>query len=750
VTTEEFFRTVFGNDEGFLFISTKADPSDDEITIHKPFQYPQNLKQAIAYASMREDEDVYFSPMLYSVPRRKAVSVKHTPVVYADTDAFPIDGFVVPPSINIETSPGRHASLWVLDRSDYDKEEVQAAARAIALTHASTVDGKQMGTDPGGWDLTQLLRLPNSMNLKYLVPKHADSYEGPFRVQLSANSPGHVYTLEEIQTAYSPENLPELPQRSDMDMPEALPAPADVLRRITASRSLSDLYSKEPHRGQDWSDTLYYFICEMLRSGFTAEEAFVGAWYAECNKYKRDGRPMSDLWDYDMKKALADPANRPRSTVDREANSGEAFARPREEGIAAEIELALLGPDQHPSVTFIDHYVEWATSKTDAPEAYHIAGALTILSLVFGEWGVLYPQWGETRLGLFIVIMGETTDTRKTTSRNLMKKFMRMMQTGDYEYILTSDATGEALLDTLAERPHLSSLYDRDEAQQLIADIKGAKGYLKGFFETLNEFYDGWAHGRLRAGKRTKDTPVNFVQYLMGIRSQIQDNLELSDFASGWGPRNIYVRGESPPRTRENSRLRQGVPGQSSNDEHMTRLVIELTEVRNFWESEAKGDKANPTVIPFAEDAWLSMTDLEWDLKEHFKSHPRYDTLKPCFERLTVNAMKVAVLFAMADKRTQVSLQDVINTRYYAAQWVEDLLIVVEGVNESLYLRDMNKLTQYIIDHDGLVTYAAALRWATNNGKNRKEFIDIVDALIDADVIDVVTDKTGKRSLAIL
>jgi hypothetical protein len=747
VTTEEFFRIIFGDDEGFLFISTKADPSDDEITIHKAFQYPQNLKQAVAYASVREDEDLYWSPMLYSVPRRKAVSVKSTPVVYADTDAFPIDGFVIPPSFNIETSPGRHASLWLLDRSDYPKDEVQAAARAIALTHASTVDGKQMGTDPGGWDLTQLLRLPNSMNLKYLVPKHAENYEGPFRVQISENSPGSVYTLEEIQSAYSPENLPELPQRSSMDMPEELPASADVLRRIVASRTLADLYEKEPHRGQDWSDTLYFFICEMLRSGFTPEEAFVGAWYAECNKYKRDGRPMQDLWDYDMKKALADPANRPRSTVDRTAS--DPINHPREEGISAEIELALLGPDQHPTVTFVDQYVEWATSKTDAPEAYHVASALTILSCVLGEWGVLYPQWGETRLGLFIVIMGETTDTRKTTSRNLMKKFLRSMQAGEFEYILTSDATGEALLDTLAERPNQSSLYDRDEAQQLIADIKGAKGYLKGFFETLNEFYDGWAHGRLRAGKKTKDTPINFVQYLMGIRSQIQDNLELSDFASGWGPRNIYVRGESPPRTRENSKLRQGIPGQAVNDQQMVNLAMELGLARAFWEGRTKGDRSAPAVVPFTDEAWESMTALEWDLKEHFKGHPRYDTLKPCFERLTVNAMKVAVLFAMSDKRTKVELQDVINVRYYAAQWVEDLLIVVEGVNESLYLRDMNKLEQYVIDHDGLVTYAAALRWATNNGKTRKEFLDIIDALVDADIIEIVTDKSNKRSLAI-
>lgn len=747
MTVEDFLTTIFGDNEGYLFLSSKADPADDEITIHKSFKYPENLKQAVAYAHVREDEDLYFSPMLYSVPRRRSVAVAHTPVIYADTDTFPIDGFYVRPSLNIETSPGRHASIWLLD-GEYDKEQVQAAARAIALTHASKIDGKQAGTDPGGWDLTQLLRLPNSLNLKYRVPKYADTYKEPYPVRVSDNSPGEVYSLEEITAAYDPANLPAMPARSDEGMPTELPKSADVLRRIVASRTLNDLYSTEPRHNQDWSDTLYRFISEMLRSGFSPEEAFVGAWYSECNKYRRDGRPMQDLWDYDMRKAIADPNNRPLPTVRDEAS--DPIFHPKDEGLSQEIELILIPADSPPTRTFVDDYVDWATSKTDAPAAYHVASAMAILSCVLGEWGVLYPQFGETRLGLFFVVMGETTDTRKTTSRNFMKKFLRMMQTTErFEYILTSDATGESLLDTLADRPHQSSLYDRDEAQQLIADIKGAKGYLKGFFETLNEFYDGWAHGRLRMGKKTKDTPVNFVQYLMGIRSQIQDNLELKDFASGWGPRNIFVRGEAPPRTRENSRLKQGVKGTSSIDEHLSKLVSDLQDVRLFWAHQAGGKRENPVVVPFEEDAWISMTDLEWDLKEHFKDHPRYEVLKSSFERMTINAMKVAVLFAMADKRTKVNLQDVINVRHYVAQWVEDLVIVVEGVNESLYLRDMNRLEKFIMDNDGLVTYAAALRWATNNGKTRKEFMDIVDALIDSETVQVVTDKTSKRSLVL-
>jgi hypothetical protein len=58
-------------------------------------------------------------------------------------------------------------------------------------------------------------------------------------------------------------------------------------------------------------------------------------------------------------------------------------------------------------------------------------------------------------------------------------------------------------------------------------------------------------------------------------------------------------------------------------------------------------------------------------------------------------------------------------------------------------------LANLVIRNNWADTYAAALRWATNNGKTRKEFLDIIDALVDADIIEIVTDKSNKRSLAI-
>lgn len=750
--TRDFLELVFGDNEGYLFISSKSDPASREVDLHKPFKYPENLNTAVTYIKMREDEDLYFSPMLYKVPRRKAISVCATPVLYADTDTFDPAGYLVQPSINIVSSPGHLASLWLLD-DKYSAEQVQAASRAIAMTHARKENGKQVGVDPSGWDLTQLLRLPPSTNLKYrVVNKTGTGQEYPdyteaYPVTLG-ESTGNVYSLAEITEAYDPSKLPAITVSSDSPIPTDLPDVASVLRRVTASPRLSKLYNVDPKPGQDWSDTMYRFVSELFREGFTPEEVLVIGWQVEkFNKFRRDDRPIEDFWQYDVLKAYADPENRPRATTDREPVDVEPH-RPKDEGLHKAVELALLTEEERGMLTrtFVDDYSDWAASKTDAPVAYHIASAFTILSCILGEWGIGDPQFGDLRLGLFFVVMGETTDTRKSTARNKMKEILRLTEVGDFHYILTSDATSEALIDTLADRAHQSSLYDRDEAQQLIEDIKGGKGYLKGFFEALNLLYDGRSPGRLRMGKQTQETPVNFVQYLMGIRSQIQDNLEKKDFASGWGPRNIWVRGEAPPRTRENSRLRQGSRESRGVDTVKHGLVKALTEARNYWSTYKGNTREDPRRFYFEEDAWIKATDFEWDLKEYFRDHPRYDVLKACFERLTINVMKVAILFAMMAKRDEVSMVDVLNARYYAAQWVEDLVIVVEGVNESIEQRNIDRLSQFIIDNEGLVTYAKALKWATHEGLKKRDFLEYVDTLIETDVITAV-DYQGKKCL---
>ena len=743
VTTKEFFEILFGNKQGFMFLCWRGE--DGELNQQKALRYPDALETAVKITELHKDEDVYFSPMLYSVPRRKKSTVSATPVCYADTDLFDPKKFLIAPTLNVQSSEGHTHSYWVLDGDkDYAREDVARVSRAIAVTHDERdEEGNKIGVDPSGWDLTQLLRVPGTKNTK----------AGKGDTVFVRDYNGEVYSLEQIADAYDPQNVSAVDIHVASSMPTDIPDPAPVLARIMSIRKLADLYSKEPAQDQDWSDTLYMFVSEMLREGFNPAEVLSVGWNAACNKYKRDNRPMEHFWEYDVSRAVKDPKNRPRTKVEEEAEDIEEGAHTMQitgEGIAKEIESLTLTPEEVRGLepTFVNSYVKWAATKTDAPEPYHVAGALTILSLILGEWAVGDVQYGAQRLGMFFTVLGETTDTRKTTSRNLMKRVLRMTEVGDYHYILTSDATEEGLIEVLSNREHQSSLYERDEVQKLISDIKGGKGYMAGFLETLNEMYDGWARGRIRAGKATKDTQVNFVQYLMGIRSQFQENLELADFKSGWGPRNVFVRGESPPRTRENSRLAQGRQDQNKADRGLQLLAKKLTDVRDYWSAKQNQDRSTPYWMRFEEDAWIRQTDWEWDLKDFFKDHDRFEYLKPCIERMSINVLKVAIMFAMMNKRDKVAMPDVLNAHYIACQWVEDLVVIVEGVSESYEMRHMRALEKLVLDNDGLVTTAKAMKWATDNNMRRREFYEAVDTLVEMDIIKIVEDKRGKKSLS--
>lgn len=742
VDTKTFFEIIFGDAEGILFLGWRND--EGVLNKFQSVKYPEALPTALEIVKLHADEDLYFSPMLYSVPRRKKSTVSVTPVVYADTDTFDPQRFLVAPTLNVQSSEGHTHSYWVLDNTEYTPQDVSRVARAISVFHDERdEEGNKLGVDPSGWDLTQLLRVPGTKNTK------GDNNDDVFVRDYN----GEIYSLEQLAEAYDPQNVSAVEIHVASSMPKDLPDPITVLPRVASIKKLNNLYSKEPDQDQDWSDTLYLFVSEMLREGFTPAEILSVGWQAACNKYRRDNRPMEHFWEYDITRAIKDPKNRPRTKVEDEAEDLDDSERTVQivgEGLAKEIENLILTNEEVENLerTFVDDYVDWAKTKTDAPAAYHIASALTVLSLILGEWAVIDVKYGAQRLGMFFTVLGETTDTRKTTARNLMKRLIRMTQVGDYLYILTSDATEEALIDVLAQRGYQSSLYDRDEVQKLIADIKGGKSYMAGFLETLNELYDGWARGRVRATKQTSDTPVNFVQYLMGIRSQFQDTLDLEDFSSGWGPRNVFVRGESPPRTRENGRLTQGAAGENKVDHGLQRLAKKLTDARDYWADKQKHRRDSPYWMRFEEDAWTRQTDLEWDLKEYFADHPRYQYLKPCIERMSINVMKVAVLFAMMHQRDKVAMEDVLNAHYIACQWVEDLVVVIEGVSESHELRHIRALENYILENDGLVTVAKALRWATTHNMRRRDFYEAIDSLAEMDMIKVVEDAKKKRSLS--
>lgn len=177
---QRLLTAIWGNRKGFVFIP------------HKDLDRRWNETPGIPYSgevSEIEDlprGDVYFCPVVFSEPKRKKEFAQSTNVLWADLDPVHPESCRVRPSIAWESSPGRYQALWFLT-SEITAEDAAGMSKRIAYAD---------GADKGGWDVTQVLRLPGTKNYKY--PSTPDVH------LLWAKRV--AYSVDEILAAYPPVN----------------------------------------------------------------------------------------------------------------------------------------------------------------------------------------------------------------------------------------------------------------------------------------------------------------------------------------------------------------------------------------------------------------------------------------------------------------------------------------------------------------------------------------------------------------
>ena len=137
----------------WVFLSTKQPKWKDY-----PLQFDKNIKGKIRdflRFHPGDKQDIYFCPLPFRENRRLAKNVKPVNLLWSDVDDG--DPSKLKPSVLWESSPGRHHALWFL------KEKINAED-AAELNRALTY---YLGADKGGWDLSQVLRVPGTRNHKY-------------------------------------------------------------------------------------------------------------------------------------------------------------------------------------------------------------------------------------------------------------------------------------------------------------------------------------------------------------------------------------------------------------------------------------------------------------------------------------------------------------------------------------------------------------------------------------------------------
>jgi AAA domain/RepB DNA-primase N-terminal domain len=189
-------KAVWGNRNGFVFITYKR---------HGKWTEPAALpiregKVNLDKLQIPADADQYWCPLVFGVARRLKENALPTNLLWADLDPVHPDHCRMKPSIAWESSPGRYQALWFLNK------EIPAAEAAQLSKRIAYADGG----DKGGWDVTQVLRIPGTRNHKY-------ESKPPVKLMWAKRA---AYSTEEIRKTYPPLNGEMLSSRVNLTWPD--------------------------------------------------------------------------------------------------------------------------------------------------------------------------------------------------------------------------------------------------------------------------------------------------------------------------------------------------------------------------------------------------------------------------------------------------------------------------------------------------------------------------------------------------
>lgn len=680
-----FFKLVFGTEvEGYVCIAYMSMTGGKKTFTEEFFYYPDELPRMLNNISQhRSTSNVYFCPQLLKTNQRAPGSksartkdnVKICTAAWADLDSCNPELMLVEPSITLQTSQDRYQALWVFDYP-IDPGAAEQISKNIAYHHVPD------GADAGGWDLTQLLRVPGTYNLKRPIPEE---------VQVQRISRNQVQ-VEDFEV-YSESRINV---RDHDPMPQMLPteAPLDIIQRYRKSINplVFSIHSQEPGPDAEggWSKPLWQLQMLCFEAGMSREEVFVIAMDSACNKYRRDNKHPRLLWEEVCRAYLTTVEKLNILVPETEKKSP----------LITPAELASLEGYN----TFVERYIEWASTLGDAAKVYHQAGALMILSSLLAGTIRLPTSFGTIMPNLWFMILADTTLTRKSTAMDIA---MEMLDVVDDNILLATDGSLEGLLQSLEIRPGKPSMFLRDEFSGLI-EAMTRKDYYAGMAEALTKLYDGKTMKRVLKRETVTVREPCLLIFAGGIKTRVQSLLTLDHVSSGFVPRFLFLSAES-----DVSALQPLGPPTEENLAGRQVLIDELEEIRDRYQT-SNEVTIKGKVIDISEarwtarltpDAWLRYNLLETTLLFAGVNSDQPEIMTPVYDRLAKSMLKVAVLIAATRHQhgeVVVDIKDLLLAIKYGEGWRDFATEIVNGIGRSANEVQLQRVYKSIQKNPGI------------------------------------------------
>jgi len=707
----DFFRLLFNEQPGYICLACEsAVKGDFKQTFYEWPLEQDKVYQYIAYNRGRKN--VWFCINLLSTRTRQKEFCQDTNLVWSDLDEASPDSLDPPPAIVIESSPGRYQAIWRVDQ-DLDSYVAEDYSKRLAYFYADN------GADPSGWDLTQLLRVPNTPNLKY----HNRPETKILRMSDATLPVAFFEALPEV-VGENDVRVSDAPDLADMpDAETIIKTHYSALRKV----NFADRWMNVPEPEDDWSGMLWALIKTCLECGLTPEETYVVAVSSNYNKYDRDKRPIRYLWR-DVRKAHAQ--------VD-------VFQSIVSTGV---LEMPELIPGQSYSnlePSFIDEYRAWGEQATDAPAQYHDLSAFVLLSALLAGNLRLETTYGSVRPNLWGLVLGDSTLTRKSTAMRMATEIIAGV---DKDILVASEGSMEGILSELGARPGRTSMFFRDEVTGFFESAR-KKDYQAGMVEVMTQLYDvpHFFTRRLKKETITVSEPV-FIFFGGGIKDRLLTVTDDSYIYSGFLPRFLIVSAN----TNLNSIRRTGPATLDTNDQRqeifakldgLYKLYADISEVQIL------GQDAKPEVIVEAiltPEAWEIYGDIEQRMVEVAAHSNRSEVALPTFDRLHKSMLKMSVLVAAARQEPdqnmlQVTESDLLHSAKYVQAWGNYSIDLISNIGRTVLMRVLEKVLNTIKVNPGI--NRGQIMRLTNLSK--REMTEIEETLEERGQITVARSKQG-------
>jgi hypothetical protein len=327
--TMRFLEAVWGQEECYVDLPSKIGGH----WMPYNFLWPDyDLARGRVETALKNREDLYFSVARFKSKGRRYADTMPITWLWADLDMVDPDALEfkdLSPTIAWQSSEGRYQALWLLSR---EVEATKVEKINMRLTY-------HIGADRGGWDLTQVLRVPGTRNYKYGDGEGAE-------VKLLWIDPEVVYDPRELGM-----------RLRDVKVTTVGEVPKHGLKAVRPREEIgarAKMLLRTPEGAVvlgERSDRLWELECLLAEAGRSEMEILQLVRETGWNKFKDDERRGEDRLRKDIRRAMAHVAQK----MEREEVQEEV----EEEGGEEEPEPA--------RAQFVD-YANFISSNIEAPK----------------------------------------------------------------------------------------------------------------------------------------------------------------------------------------------------------------------------------------------------------------------------------------------------------------------------------------------------------------------------------------------